>query len=92
MPNGMCPCRLRQVLGTLLSMVVGCQRPLNGWLSNMHGRHPVPAIGWSGIFGFVLGLLPAKHALGMPGHPYGQQKRLLLSLKTIAMEFLRFYV
>jgi hypothetical protein len=49
-------------LRTAPPMHVGCQRRLVGWLPNMHGRHPVPAIGRSNIFHKLLDVLLGEQA------------------------------
>ena len=43
-------------------MHVPLQRWLKGWLPNIHGRHPEPAIGPRIMFSNVVGLLLGNHA------------------------------
>ena len=43
-------------------MYVLLQRQLKGWLINMHGQHPKPAIGPRICFTNVVGLLLGNHA------------------------------
>ena len=43
-------------------MHLGSQRPLVGWLPNMHGRHPAVVIGLHIISNKILSLLLYDHA------------------------------
>ena len=67
----------------------GSQWALLGCLLKMHGRHPGPAKGPSGIFHLLVDSLPGQHDHVIPHHCHNQQKRLLLLLWVFTMAFWR---
>ena len=69
--------RLQQSV-TMPPMCLESQWLSEGWLPNMHARHPLAALGQIGILGNVSRVLLAEHAHTVPHHCHDLQEQFSL--------------